>query len=148
MQMSRFANAVPKTVLLSPAHRVLSGKYAVLSFTGLRSGRRYTTPIAYVRDGDTVWLSTDSPWWRNVVGGATVQLRLRGRDHSGVTTVIQDEADTVAALRRLVDAIPSYAKPAGLRRIDGRVPDEELLRAVRQGRRSIRVALASTAVAT
>jgi len=60
---------------------------------------------------------------------------------SGVATVIDDEGDAVGVLRRLVDAIASYARPAQLRRSDGRVPDDELRRAVRDGRRSIRIQL-------
>ncbi len=69
---ARFANTVPMLILRSPVHRLMSGRYAIIEFTGRKSGRRYATPIAYVRDGDRVLLSTDSPWWRNLKGGATV----------------------------------------------------------------------------
>ena len=37
--VARLLNAVPMLVLHSPAHRLLSGRYAVLEFTGRRSGR-------------------------------------------------------------------------------------------------------------
>lgn len=139
--MRGLTNLVPAMVLRSPAHRLMSRKYALISFAGRRSGRRYTTPVAYVREGNRVSLSTDSAWWRNLSGGAPVELRLKGKVVSGVGTVIGDEQEAIAALRCLVDAIPSYARPARLRRIGGRVPDEELTRAVRAGRRSIKVEL-------
>jgi len=117
-RLSRLANAVPALVLASPLHRLLSGRYALLEFTGRRTGRLYRTPVAYVRDGERVLLSTDSPWWRNVSDRPEVRLRLRGRD------------------------VPGYRRPAGLAVDDGRVSDEELLRAVtRGGRRSIEITL-------
>ena len=77
--MTALKNSVPTLVLRSPLHPLMSGRYALLSFTGRRTGRRYTTPVAYTRDGaDRLLLSTDSPWWRNLAGGAPVSLRLAG----------------------------------------------------------------------
>ena len=137
----QFVNLVPSWLLRSPAHRILSSRYVIVSFAGRRSGKEYTTPVAYVRDGDTVWMSTDSRWWRNLVGGAPVRLCVRGRTLVGEATVITDEQEAVEVLRRLVEAIPSYSKPAQLQRSNGRVPDDELARAVRDGRRSIRIQL-------
>ncbi len=115
MRWNQVANLVPGRLLRSPAHRVLSGKYVLVSFTGRRSGRRYSTPVAYAQEGDTVWVSTDSRWWRNLVGDAPVQLRLRGHAVDGVATVITDETEAVACCADSSEAIPSYSKPAGSR---------------------------------
>ncbi|MGI8937043.1 MAG: nitroreductase/quinone reductase family protein [Iamia sp.] len=88
-----------------------------------------------------MWLSTDSVWWQNLLDHPRVQLRLRGRTVEGEARVIEDESDAVRALRRLVKVIPSYSRPAHLERTDGRVPDDELVRAVRGDRTCIRVVL-------
>ncbi|CAN5660530.1 hypothetical protein BH24ACT15_BH24ACT15_21450 [soil metagenome] len=60
----RLANAVPTLVPRSRLHRLMSGRYAIIEFTGRTSVRHYSTPIAYVQDGGRVLLSTDSKWWR------------------------------------------------------------------------------------
>jgi len=46
---ARVMNRIPATVLRSPLHPMMSGKYLLLSFTGRKSGRRYTTPVAYLK---------------------------------------------------------------------------------------------------
>jgi deazaflavin-dependent oxidoreductase (nitroreductase family) len=137
----RLKNLFPTLILRSPFHGILSGRYAIIEFTGRKSGRRYATPIAYVREGDRVLISTDSPWWRNLVGGAPVRLRLRGRTVAGTATAVTDRDEAAAIVRRLVDAIPSYAGPAGMTREAGRVADDEIDRAVARGRIAIRVEL-------
>ena len=139
---ARLLNALPALVLHSPAHRVLSGRYAVLEFTGRRTGRTYRTPIAYVRDGSRVLLSTDSPWWRNLLEQPRVRLRIRGREVVGSARVIDDDAAAAAALRELVERVRGYSRPAGVQLTGGRVTDGELVRAVTTGgRRSIEVQL-------
>lgn len=141
-RISRLTNAVPMVVLHSPAHAALSGWYAVIEFTGRRSGRIYRTPVAYVRDGSRVLLSTDSPWWRNLADQPDVRLRLRGREIAGHARVVSDAAAAAEVLRQLVEGVPGYARPAGVRRTEGRVSAAELTRAVTSGgRRSIEVRL-------
>lgn len=90
---SRLINAVPSLVLASPAHGVLSRRYALLEFTGRRSGRTYRTPVAYVREGSRVLLSTDSLWWRNLADRAVVRLRLRGHVVTGSARVVNDDQE-------------------------------------------------------
>jgi len=141
-RISRLTNAVPMLVLHSPAHRVMSGRYAVIEFAGRRSGRTYRTPIAYVQDGSRVLLSTDSTWWRNLIDRPGVRLRLRGREVVGQARVVGDEAEAAEVLRQLVERVPGYSRPAGVRMSGGRVSAAELARAVTSGgRRSIEVRL-------
>lgn len=98
-RISRLTNAVPMLVLHSPAHRVMSGRYAVIEFTGRRSGRTYRT-------------------------------------------VVGDEAEAAEVLRQLVERVPGYSRPAGVRMSGGRVSAAELARAVTSGgSRSIEVRL-------
>ncbi|MEU6584207.1 nitroreductase/quinone reductase family protein [Nocardia sp. NPDC046763] len=128
-------NFFPSLIIRSPFHSLMSAKYGILTFTGRKSGRIYSTPMAYVREGNRVLLSTDSPWHRNLTGGAPVTLLLRGRTVQGVATPVSDPAEGAAILRTLVDAIPSYAGPAELATENGRVPDAEIARAVTTGGR-------------
>lgn len=137
--MSSLTNLVPKLLLTSPLHRVVSSRWAIIEFTGRKSGRSYATPVAYVADGDRIVLSTDSRWWRNFADPAPVRLRLRGKLVDGAASALTDPQQSADAIRRLVDAIPSYARPAGLTRHNGRVSDAEIARAVTAGRVGIAV---------
>ena len=85
---NKVGNPGIKALLRSPLHRVASGRLALITVTGRRSGREYTFPVDYRRDGQTVTIGVGWPgrkvWWRNLRGeGAPVRLRLRGRDLTG-----------------------------------------------------------------
>jgi deazaflavin-dependent oxidoreductase (nitroreductase family) len=102
--VNRVVNPVVRAGLRSPAHRLLSGHLALLTVTGRRSGRTFTFPVGYQRDGDRVTVGVDWPerkrWWRNLLEAARVEIRLagvrrtgtgqaRGDEHTGVTVEIQ-----------------------------------------------------------
>jgi deazaflavin-dependent oxidoreductase (nitroreductase family) len=74
-------------LLATPLHRLVSGRLALITVTGRRSGRRYTFPVAYSQDGDRVTIEVGWPerkvWWRNLRDGGEVRLRLRGVEREG-----------------------------------------------------------------
>lgn len=123
-------NGVPRAILRSPAHRLMSARYATLEFNGRTSGQPYAVPVAYVESGDTLLVSTDSRWWRNLVDGRHFAVRLRG-DLRPATARRLEGAPAHAALEALV-RIPGYARAAGLERVDGAVTQDALLRATRE----------------
>ena len=101
--VNRAINPLVRGVLRSPAHRLLSGHLALLTVTGRRSGRSYTFPVGYHRDGDRVTIGVDWPerkrWWRNLREPAPVEIwvagvrqgctaHARGDEHTGVTVEI------------------------------------------------------------
>ena len=68
--------------------RLMGGMFAVITVTGAKTGRSYTTPVQYMRlDGDYVILSQrHRVWWRNIrtqpavelsIGGSTIRGRAR-----------------------------------------------------------------------
>jgi hypothetical protein len=75
-------NPVMRFLLRSPLHLFWSGSLMLITFTGRKSGRRFTTPVRYVRDGQTIrcFTSAENQWWRNLRGGSDVILRTEGRD--------------------------------------------------------------------
>ena len=102
--LNRVVNPVVCGLLRSPAHGVLSGRLALLTVTGRRSGRTFTFPSGYHRDGDRVTIGVDWPerkrWWRNLIDAAPVEVWLagvrrgatgkaRGDEQAGVTVEIQ-----------------------------------------------------------
>jgi hypothetical protein len=82
----------------------MSKDVMLITFTGRRSGRSYTTPVSYVREGQAVrcFTGSDIPWWRNLRGGASVSLRIRGKDQQGHAEAIRGET------KRIVDALGAF----------------------------------------
>ena len=50
----KWLNCVMKFVLRSPLHGVVSKKIMLLTFTGRKSGKRYTIPVSYTQKGDAL----------------------------------------------------------------------------------------------
>lgn len=93
---NRTLNPVVKVVLASPLHGLASGRLALITVTGRRSGRRFTFPVGYRREGDRVAIQVGWPerklWWRNLRGeGAEVELRIRGAARHGHAVATGDE---------------------------------------------------------
>jgi len=130
-------NAVPAAVLRTPLlHRLLSGRYLLLTFTGRSTGRRYRTPVAYWTTPEGITFSTDSRWWHNLLTEPTVELLLRGRRARGVARPVDEVAEAAELLGHLVHGVPGYRRAAGLRADrGGRVSAAELVRAVTDERR-------------
>jgi deazaflavin-dependent oxidoreductase (nitroreductase family) len=84
----------------------------LITVEGRTTGRFYTTPVNYVRDGDTVTMVCRAfrRWWRNLKGGAPVTLRIRGRTLRGMAEVIGEpgsiDSDELHAYYRRVSPMP------------------------------------------
>ena len=93
--VNRAVNPFVRAVLRSPAHGLLSGHLALLSVTGRRSGRTFTVPVGYHRDGERVTIGVDWPerkrWWRNLVDGGRVEIRVAGVRRDGTAWARGDE---------------------------------------------------------
>lgn len=86
----KLLNPLMKIILNSPLHGGLSKRVMVLSFTGRKSGKRYSTPVAYVREGDHVIVVTYSSWRSNFKEPAPVQMRIQGKSVSGTAVFVND----------------------------------------------------------
>jgi hypothetical protein len=119
----RTTNRLIRPLLTSPLHGILSKRLMLLTYTGRRSGRRITIPIGYFdgEPGTVLAMSSTTTWVANLRDGRTVRLRIRGRDHDAVPTVIQD-TETFA---RFVEGSPGAAKITGLP-ADRKTTPEEL----------------------
>lgn len=82
-------------LLRSPFHRVVSGSIMLITFTGRKSGKRYTTPVSYTQQGEALIAFTHGGWSKNLRNGATVTLRLQGRDIQGIAQAIADDPVTI-----------------------------------------------------
>jgi hypothetical protein len=92
-------NPIMRTILRSPLHSILSRQLLLLTFTGLKSGKQYTTPVGYDRDGDRLTLFTASPWWKNFESRAPVTVRVRGETLTGQAESSTDPETVARAIQ-------------------------------------------------
>lgn len=93
MNLKRLYNPVVVRLLRSPLNGLISGSVMLITYTGRRSGERYSITVNYGRDGDDLLVVSpgERVWWRNLRGGATATV-LEGE---------AAEAGLLAVLRRL-----------------------------------------------
>ncbi|MBW0091645.1 nitroreductase family deazaflavin-dependent oxidoreductase [Pseudonocardia sp. KRD-184] len=103
--MAVAVNAVVRPLVLSPRWgRLLAGSMTVVTYTGRRSGRTFTIPVAYRREGDDVTIRVELPdrkkWWRNFTGeGAPLSVRLGGVERAGHGVASRAGRRAVVAVR-------------------------------------------------
>jgi hypothetical protein len=110
--MKVIGNPFMKVILRSPFHAVMSKSIAILSITGKKSGRVYTLPVNYQRDGDEIWIvsNRDRTWWRNLRCGAKVLVCLAGRDYEAWGEVYEEAQEVSQQLRLLILLSPTYGR--------------------------------------
>jgi hypothetical protein len=86
-------NPMVKLLLKSPIHFFWSKSLMLVTFTGRKSQRKFTTPVRFIREGDVVrcFTSAENQWWRNLRGGANVELRIEGQDAAYRATAIEND---------------------------------------------------------
>ena len=95
--LNRTGNRVVSLALHLPVLQGVAGsRLALVTVTGRRSGRRFTFPVAYRREGaDRVVIDVAFPgrkrWWRNLRDPAPVDLRLAGETRTGLAQSIESE---------------------------------------------------------
>jgi deazaflavin-dependent oxidoreductase (nitroreductase family) len=67
---------------------MVSKSVLLITFTGRKSGKTYTTPVDYSQEGDQVTIFTHAAWWKNLRGWAPVTLRIRGRELQGLESLL------------------------------------------------------------
>ena len=131
-----------KFVLRSPAHGMVSKMVLLITFTGRKSGKTYTTPVDYSQDGDQVTIFSHANWWKNLRGGAPVTLRLRGREVPGLAEPVAEDKQAIAAgLAAHLRKVPSDAKYYGVTFDDQNNPRAEEVEKAAQNAVMIRIQL-------
>jgi deazaflavin-dependent oxidoreductase (nitroreductase family) len=124
-------NPVMKFLLRSPFSGLVSGRLMLLSYTGRKTGRSYTTPVGYfIWDDDTVVAFSASRWPSNIRGSSRVRLFIHGIWHDAAPAVVDSVAERAAVLDDLIQRFglkTARQLPIGLPR--DRAPTPEDLRA-------------------
>lgn len=110
-------NPIITALLRSPIHGVVSGMYMLVTFTGKKTGRTYTTPVQYRQLGRTLKfvMRRNRAWWKNLRGGAAVTVRLRGQDLAGVADEVPTADDDATAAEVLAVYAPMLSAETAAR---------------------------------
>jgi F420H(2)-dependent quinone reductase len=81
-------------------------RITVVTYTGRRSGRTFSTPVGFRRHEDTVTIGVQladaKSWWRNFTGaGGRLSLDLDGVEHAGHAVARRDAKGRVTVTVRL-----------------------------------------------
>jgi len=104
--VGRYNRCVGKLRVSPRWGHLVSKHITIVTYTGRRSGRTFSTPVGYRRAGDTVTIGVRLPnaknWWRNFTGdGGPLSLELDGTDHSGHAVARRDDKGRVTITVRL-----------------------------------------------
>ena len=115
-----------KFILRSPMHGMVSNTMLLITFTGRKSGKTYTTPVSYSQSGNQVTIFTHADWWKNLRSGKLVTLRIQGRELQGLAEPVAEDKGAVAAgLMAHLQKVPSDARYYGVTFDNHRNPSAE-----------------------
>ncbi len=84
----------------------------LLTFVGRNSGRKFTTPVRYIRSQNTVrcFTAQSNQWWRNMRHEVRVEVRISGMDTIGEACAVCGEPDKLREhLQTLLTEYPGDA---------------------------------------
>jgi deazaflavin-dependent oxidoreductase (nitroreductase family) len=121
-------------VLRSPFHGMLSNGMMLITITGRKTGRKYTTPVGFYREGDYLWVITrrKGNWWKNLQGGAQVDLLMKRKPVRALAEIEQEEQAVAARMPEYLQHIPMAAKQMEIRMEDGKPNAEDIARTAKE----------------
>ncbi len=112
MNWQKLYNPIVILLLHSPLHGLMDKSMILITLTGRKSGKKYTVPVSYVRDEDTVFIISqkEHTWWRNLRGGAEVTLYLQGHPLKARGEVFTDTEIVANKLLLFLQRFPDYQR--------------------------------------
>ena len=131
-------------VLRSPFHSMLSNGMMLITVTGRKTGKTYTTPVEFYKEDGYLWVMTsrDRTWWRNLQGGASVDLLLKRKPVNGFAETELDGSTVRSHMFEYIQHIPQAAKPMGIR-MENKNPNPEDIVRTAKDRLFVKIKLSS-----
>ena len=105
-------NSIMAWLLRSPFHGLLDKGLMLVTISGRKSGKKYSTPVNYLQDGNTLWVTSlrARTWWRNLKGGAPLSVYLAGMQRTARGDVIEDQQAVAESLAAYFQKAPQLAR--------------------------------------
>ena len=122
--------------------RVFMGDTMLITVTGLKTGKKYSTPVGFYRENGNLWVLTsrNRTWWRNVKNGAFVSLLLKGKTISGFAETELDECNVERHLSEYIQHIPLATKSLGIQ-VENKTPNAEDIARVAKDKLFVKIKL-------
>ena len=116
-------------VLRSPFHGMLSNGMMLITVTGRKTGKEYTTPVGYYIENGNLWVITsrERKWWRNLHGGAQVKLLLKRKLVKALAEPELDEKSVETRMYEYLRHIPQAAPRMKIRMEDGKPNPQDMV---------------------
>lgn len=120
-------NPIMRWLLRSPLHFTVSKNMMLMTYTGRKSGKLYTTPMNYLEIGDVIYTisSRERVWWRNLRGSADITLRLKGKEIPAQGESIEDQNQVADKLTLYLKTAPQLARYVNVRIGADGIPNSE-----------------------
>jgi len=120
--------------------RIFLGDTMLITVTGSKTGRMYSLPVGFYREGDSLWVisNRDRTWWRNLRNGGKVSLLLKGKTLEAYARAEMEPLAVEDHLRDYLRHVPMAAKSFGIR-MENQIPNPEDLARVARDRLFIQV---------
>jgi hypothetical protein len=122
-------NPLVHALLRSPIHGIASANLCVFHYTGRRSGRRFTTPLSFMREDSMVRLlsSHNTRWWNNFLDGPVdVEIDIERKTYRAkAQTLVEDSPEYREGIRTFLSAVPRDARVYGIKLDGNRRPREQ-----------------------
>ncbi len=127
-------------VLRSPLHGMLSNGMMLITVTGRKTGKQYTTPVSYYEEGGYLWVVTsrNRTWWKNIPKDRNVKLLLKRKPVSAVAETELDARAVETHMLEFLRHVPQAAKSMGIR-VENKKPDPEDVTRVAQERLFVKI---------
>lgn len=121
------SNRFMSWLLNSPFHGLISGSILLIIYTGRRSGKEFSAPLNYVRDGNTLWLTSvrDRTWWRNFREEWPIRVLLQRKEVEGMGEAITKQDTLNDAFHNFFRLSPPSARFFKVNLEDDGTPNQE-----------------------
>ena len=112
MNCQKLYNPIVIWLLRSPLHSLMDKHTMLITVTGSKSGKLYTFPVSYIRDGETLQVISqrDRTWWKNLQGGAEVTVFLQGHTLQARGETCTDTEMAAKILLQILQHVPAYQR--------------------------------------
>jgi hypothetical protein len=123
----RAVNPIARNLLRTPLAGPLRDQLMVVSFTGRKTGRRYSIPLSAHRIDNDLYAITSAPWKHNFRGGADAEVLHNGKTTPMRGELIQDPSVVADLCRRCAESygVKRAQTMMGLKFRDARIPTVE-----------------------
>jgi len=141
--MNTIANPFVKIVARSPLHNLVDEGVVLITYVGRKSGKTNTVPVNYLLEEKTIHVISlrDRNWWRNLRGGSSVEVLLKGKQRNGWAVLVEDQEKVIKELDLFCRRNPKYVQYLRIQVNVNGIPEQKELRNAARNRVAVIITL-------